>query len=202
MIARIHGRVGGPPAEEEEVEMAEVDPRLRATTVVAVIRDGAVAMASDGQVTVGEAVMKQGASKVRRSRHANALIGFAGGAADAMALTERLEAQLEAHPGNLRRASVELAKDWRTDRALRRLEAMLVVADPAHVLVVSGNGDVIEPDDGLAAIGSGGGYALAAARALLRRTELRAAEIARESLEVAAQICIYTNDQISLVELP
>lgn len=182
--------------------MAEVDPRLRATTVVAVIRDGAVAMASDGQVTVGEAVMKQGASKVRRSRHANALIGFAGGAADAMALTERLEAQLEAHPGNLRRASVELAKDWRTDRALRRLEAMLVVADPAHVLVVSGNGDVIEPDDGLAAIGSGGGYALAAARALLRRTELRAAEIARESLEVAAQICIYTNDQISLVELP
>jgi len=182
--------------------MGEAWQRLRATTVVAVIHDGAVAMASDGQVTVGETVVKQGAAKVRRSSHGRALIGFAGGAADAMALTERLEAQLEAHPGNLRRAAVELARDWRTDRALRRLEAMLVVADPEHILVVSGNGDVIEPDDGLAAIGSGGGYALAAARALRRRTELSAAEIAREALEVAAEICIYTNAHITLVELP
>lgn len=182
--------------------MAESTGRLRATTVMAVIRDGAVAMASDGQVTVGEAIMKQGAAKVRRSAHGDALIGFAGGAADAMALTERLEAQLEAHPGNLRRAAVELAKDWRTDRALRRLEAMLLVADTKHILVVSGNGDVIEPDDGLAAVGSGGGYALAAARALRRRTELQAAEIAREALEVAAEICIYTNAHITLVELP
>ncbi len=181
--------------------MAEALQRLRATTVVVVIRDGAVAMASDGQVTVGEAIMKQGATKVRASSDGAALIGFAGGAADAMALTERLEAQLEAHPGNVRRAAVELAKDWRTDRALRRLEAMLVVADREHILVVSGNGDVIEPDDGLAAIGSGGGYALAAARALLRRTELAAAEIARESLEVAAEICVYTNAHITLVEL-
>ena len=181
--------------------MAEALQRLRATTVVVVIRDGAVAMASDGQVTVGEAIMKQGATKVRASSDGAALIGFAGGAADAMALTERLEAQLEAHPGNVRRAAVELAKDWRTDRDLRRLEAMLVVADREHILVVSGNGDVIEPDDGLAAIGSGGGYALAAARALLRRTELAAAEIARESLEVAAEICVYTNAHITLVEL-
>ena len=181
--------------------MAEALQRLRATTVVVVIRDGAVAMASDGQVTVGEAIMKQGATKVRASSDGAALIGFAGGAADAMALTERLEAQLEAHPGNVRRAAVELSKDWRTDRALRRLEAMLVVADREHILVVSGNGDVIEPDDGLAAIGSGGGYALAAARALLRRTELAAAEIARESLEVAAEICVYTNAHITLVEL-
>ena len=181
--------------------MAEALQRLRATTVVVVIRDGAVAMASDGQVTVGEAIMKQGATKVRASSDCAALIGFAGGAADAMALTERLEAQLEAHPGNVRRAAVELAKDWRTDRALRRLEAMLVVADREHILVVSGNGDVIEPDDGLAAIGSGGGYALAAARALRRRTELAAAEIARESLEVAAEICVYTNAHITLVEL-
>ena len=181
--------------------MAEAMQRLRATTVVVVIRDGAVAMASDGQVTVGEAIMKQGATKVRASSDGAALIGFAGGAADAMALTERLEAQLEAHPGNVRRAAVELAKDWRTDRALRRLEAMLVVADREHILVVSGNGDVIEPDDGVAAIGSGGGYALAAARALRRRTELTAAEIARESLEVAAEICVYTNSHITLVEL-
>ena len=181
--------------------MAEALQRLRATTVVVVIRDGAVAMASDGQVTVGEAIMKQGATKVRASSDGAALIGFAGGAADAMALTERLEAQLEAHPGNVRRAAVELAKDWRTDRALRRLEAMLVVADREHILVVSGNGDVIEPDDGLAAIGAGGGYALAAARALRRRTSLAAAEIARESLEVAAEICVYTNAHITLVEL-
>jgi ATP-dependent HslUV protease subunit HslV len=181
--------------------MAEVMQRVRATTVVVVIRDGAVAMASDGQVTVGEEIMKQSAAKVRASSDGAALIGFAGGAADAMALTERLEAQLEAYPGNVRRAAVELAKDWRTDRALRRLEAMLVVADREHILVVSGNGDVIEPDDGLAAIGSGGGYALSAGRALRRRTELTAAEIARESLEVAAEICVYTNSHITLVEL-
>ena len=128
--------------------MAEALQRLRAPTVVVVIRDGAVAMASDGQVTVGEAIMKQGATKVRASSDGAALIGFAGGAADAMALTERLEAQLEAHPGNVRRAAVELAKDWRTDRALRRLEAMLVVADREHILVVSGNGDV-NGDNGL-----------------------------------------------------
>jgi ATP-dependent HslUV protease subunit HslV len=168
---------------------------VRATTVLAVIREGAIAMASDGQVTVGEAVMKQGAQKVRLAANGNALIGFAGGAADAMALTERLESRLEAHPGNVRRAAVELAKEWRMDRAL-------LLGDPDHVLVVSGNGDVIEPDDGVAAIGSGGAYALAAARALLRHSSLSATEIARAALGVAAEICIYTNDHVTVVELP
>ncbi len=178
------------------------DAPSRSTTVLAVIRNGAIAMASDGQVTLSEAVMKQGAQKVRRSAKGDALIGFAGGAADALALSERLEAKLEAHPGNVRRAAVELAREWRTDRALRRLEAMLLVGDRESILVVSGNGDVIEPDDGIAAIGSGGGYAMAAARALLRHTEFPAAEIAREALGIAAEICIYTNDRITVVEIP
>jgi len=175
---------------------------VRSTTVLAVIRDGVIAMASDGQVTVGEAVMKQGAQKVRRSAKGDAVIGFAGGAADALALTERLEAKLEAHPGNVRRAAVELAREWRTDRALRRLEAMLLVGDREHVLVVSGNGDVIEPDDGVAAIGSGGSYAVAAARAMFRHTELSATEIVEEALRIAAEICIYTNDRVTVVEIP
>ncbi len=175
---------------------------LHATTVIAVLRDGQLAMASDGQVTVGNAVVKSRATKVRRSARDSALIGFAGGAADALALTERLEARLEAHPGNLRRAAVELAKEWRTDRALRRLEALLLVGDPSGVLVLSGGGDVIEPDDGVAAIGSGGSFALAAARSLLRHTALPAEEIAREALRVAAEICIYTNDQIQVQTLP
>ena len=174
----------------------------RATTVIALIRNGEIAMASDGQVTLGNAVMKQGAQKVRRAADNTALIGFAGGAADAVALTERLEAKLEAHPGNVRRAAVELAKEWRVDRALRRLEALLLVGDRERVLVVSGNGDVIEPDDGVAAIGSGGAYALAAARALARHTDLDAKEIAAEALRLAAEICIYTNDQVTVVTLP
>jgi ATP-dependent HslUV protease subunit HslV len=175
---------------------------VRATTVLAVLRNGRLAMASDGQVTVGDAVVKRGAQKVRLAAKGRAVVGFAGGAADALALTERLEARLEAHPGNIRRAAVELAKEWRADRVLRRLEALLLVGDPQCVLVVSGNGDLIEPDDGIAAIGSGGSYALAAARALARRTELPADEIAREALRIAAEICIYTNDEISLVALP
>jgi ATP-dependent HslUV protease subunit HslV len=175
---------------------------IRSTTVLAVIRDDSIAMASDGQVTVSEAVMKQGAQKVRRSVKGDALIGFAGGAADALALSERLEAKLEAHPGNVRRAAVELAREWRTDRALRRLEAMLLVGDREHVLVVSGNGDVIEPDDGVAAIGSGGGYAMAAARALLRHTQLSAAQIVQEALGIAGEICIYTNDRVTVIEIP
>ncbi len=175
---------------------------LHATTVIAVLRDGRLAMACDGQVTVGNAIMKARAVKVRRAAREGALIGFAGGAADALALSERLEARLEAHPGNLRRAAVELAREWRTERALRRLEALLVVGDPSGVLVVSGSGDVIEPDDGIAAIGSGGSFALAAARALLRHTSLSADEIAREALLVAAGICIYTNDQIQVATLP
>jgi ATP-dependent HslUV protease subunit HslV len=176
--------------------------RLRATTVLAVLRAGKLAMASDGQVTVGDVVMKRGAQKVRTAGKGRALVGFAGGAADALALSERLEARLEAHPGNVRRAAVELAKEWRADRVLRRLEALLLVGDPQCVLVVSGNGDLIEPDDGIAAIGSGGPYALAAARALAHNTELPADEIAREGLRIAAEICIYTNDEISLVTLP
>ena len=173
----------------------------RSTTVVAILRNGRVAMAADGQVTVGEMVMKEKAEKVRKVAAGRAVVGFAGGVADALTLLERLEAKLEASPGNIRRAAVELARDWRTDRMLRRLEAMLLLGDAESLLVVSGNGDVIEPDDGIAAIGSGGAYALAAARALLQHTELSAEEIAEESLRVAARICIYTNDSISVESL-
>lgn len=175
---------------------------VRATTVLGVVREGRIAMASDGQVTLGEQVVKQGAQKVRRASRGQAVFGFAGGASDALALGERLEAKLEEHGGNLRRAVVELARDWRTDRSLRRLEAMMLVGDPESVLVVSGNGDLIEPDDGIAAIGSGAGYALAAARALARRGDLDAKEIAESALGIAAEICIYTNDSITVVTLP
>ncbi len=178
------------------------EQRVLSTTVIAVVRDGRIAMASDGQVTVGNTVMKQGAHKVRKATRHPALIGFAGGAADAMALTERLEGKLDEHSGNVRRAAVELAKEWRTDRALRRLEALLLVGDVECVLVVSGNGDVIEPDDGIAAVGSGGPYALTAARALSRHTQLGVDEIAAEALRLAAEICIYTNDNVSLETLP
>jgi ATP-dependent HslUV protease subunit HslV len=171
----------------------------RSTTVLAVLREGRLAMASDGQVTVGQTIVKRGAQKVRASSNGRALVGFAGGAADALALSD---AKLEAHRGSVRRAAVELARDWRTDRLLRRLEAMLVVGDPECLLVVSGTGDVIEPDDGIAAIGSGGPYALAAARALARHAGLPAPEIAREALRIAAEICVYTNDAITLLELP
>jgi ATP-dependent HslUV protease, peptidase subunit HslV len=176
--------------------------KTRATTVLGVLRDGRLAIAADGQVTIGQTVAKRGASKVRRIGKGRAIVGFAGGAADGLALVERLEAKLEAHTGNVRRAAVELAREWRTDRALRRLEAMLLLGDTEALLLVSGNGDVLEPDDGVAAIGSGGSYALAAARALLRHTKLSAEEIAREALGVAAEICIYTNDQIQVEMLP
>jgi ATP-dependent HslUV protease subunit HslV len=179
-----------------------VIPRIRATTVLGVLRDGKIAIAADGQVTIGQTIAKHGAQKVRLAGKGRAIVGFAGGAADGMALLERLEAKLEAHTGNVRRAAVELARDWRTDRALRRLEAMLLVGDPGALLMVSGNGDVLEPDDGIAAIGSGGAFALAAARALLRNTALSAEEIAREALGIAAEVCIYTNDQIQVVTLP
>ncbi len=175
---------------------------IRSTTVLAIVRDGMIAMASDGQVTVGEAVMKQTARKTRKAAKHDVLIGFAGGAADALALTERLESKLEEYSGNVRRAAVELAKSWRTDRALRRLEALLLIGNSECVLVVSGNGDVIEPDDGIVAVGSGGNFALAAARALADHTQLSGAEIAEEALRYAARICIYTNDNISVVTLP
>ena len=177
-------------------------PRIRSTTVLGVLRDGKIAIAADGQVTIGQTIAKHGAQKVRLAGKGKAIVGFAGGAADGMALLERLEAKLEAHTGNVRRAAVELARDWRTDRALRRLEAMLLVGDPSALLMVSGNGDVLESDDGIAAIGSGGPFALAAARALLRHTTLSAEEIAREALGIAAEVCIYTNDQIQVVQLP
>jgi ATP-dependent HslUV protease subunit HslV len=175
---------------------------IRSTTVVAALRDGRIAMGADGQVTLGEAVMKHGAEKVRRVAKGRAVVGFAGGVADALTLVERLEAKLEAYPGNVRRAAVELARDWRTDRILRRLEAMLLVGDPNSLLVVSGSGDVIEPDDGVAAVGSGSAYALAAARALVAQTDLAPAEVVREAMRIASEICIYTNDSIKVVTLP
>jgi ATP-dependent HslUV protease subunit HslV len=174
---------------------------IRSTTVLAIVRDGMIAMASDGQVTVGDAVMKQTAQKTRKAAKHDVLIGFAGGTADALALTERLEAKLDEYSGNVRRAAVELAKSWRTDRALRRLEALLLIGNSECVLVVSGNGDVIEPDDGIVAVGSGGNYALAAARALSDHTSFGAAEIAEAALGYAARICIYTNDNINVVTL-
>ncbi len=173
----------------------------RSTTVVAILRNGRVAMAADGQVTVGEMVMKEKAEKVRKVAGGRAVVGFAGGVADALTLLERLEAKLEASPGNIRRAAVELARDWRTDRMLRRLEAMLLLGDAESLLVVSGNGDVIEPDDGIAAIGSGGAYALAAARALLQHTELAAAEVPGEAKGGTARMCLYTYDTISVASL-
>lgn len=175
--------------------------RVRATTVAAVRRDGAVAMGADGQVTMGETVVKATATKVRTLKGDRILAGFAGGVADAFTLFEKLEEKLERFPGNLTRACVELAKEWRMDRYLRRLDALLLVADPEHLFVVSGDGNVLEPDEEVAAIGSGGAYALAAARALRNRTELDAASIVRDALEIAADICIYTNDQITVLGL-
>ena len=176
--------------------------RVRSTTVLAILREGRIAMAADGQVTIGDAVVKQKALKARKAAKHEVLIGFAGGAADALALTERLEAKLDEHSGNVRRAAVELAKSWRSDRALRRLEALLLIGNRDCVLVVSGNGDVIEPDDGIVAVGSGGNYALAAARALADHTQLGAAEIAEQALRDAARICIYTHENINVVTLP
>ncbi|MBE3585016.1 ATP-dependent protease subunit HslV [Desulfofundulus thermocisternus] len=172
------------------------------TTIIAVRRDGRVAMAGDGQVTFGQhTIMKHQAKKIRRLYKDRVIAGFAGSVADAFTLFEKFEGKLEAHSGQLQRAAVELAKEWRMDKFLRRLEALLVVADRQHLLVLSGGGEVIEPDDGIAAIGSGGPYALAAARALVRHTDLPVGEIAREALMIAAGICVYTNDRITVEEL-
>jgi ATP-dependent HslUV protease, peptidase subunit HslV len=180
-----------------------VNEKIHATTILSVRRNGTVVVAGDGQVTLGNTVMKGGAKKVRRLGEggANAIAGFAGGAADGIALFERLDGKLREHRGNLRRAVVELAKEWRTDRALRRLEAMIVVADAESTYLVSGSGDVIEPDDGVVAIGSGGPYALAAARALASHSDLGARAIAEAALQIAADICIYTNRSITVEEL-
>ncbi len=175
---------------------------MRATTVLLVRRDGNVAMASDGQVTLGNAVMKSGAAKVKRAGKGRVLVGFAGGAADGLALFTRFEGKLEEFNQNLERAVVELAKDWRTDRVLRQLEAVMIVADAEKSFLVSGTGDLLQPDDdGLLGIGSGGNFALAAARALLRHTTMSANEVAREAMRIAAELCIYTNDRLTLEEL-
>jgi ATP-dependent HslUV protease subunit HslV len=175
-------------------------PVIRATTILAVRRDGRVAIGGDGQVSVGETVMKANAVKVRALKGGKVLAGFAGAAADAFTLFEKFEEKLERHPDNLQRAAVELAKDWRSDRVLRRLEALLIVVDRASGFVLSGNGEIIEPDDGLLAIGSGGPYALSAARALIRETRLSAPEIVRKGLEIAGEICIFTNGNITVIE--
>nr|MBS0020556.1 ATP-dependent protease subunit HslV [Gammaproteobacteria bacterium] len=172
--------------------------QFRGTTVLAVRRGTTVAVGGDGQVSLGETVLKANARKVRRLYHDRVIAGFAGGTADAFTLFERFEGKLERHQGNLMRSAVELAKDWRTDRALRRLEALIVVADSATTLIVSGNGDVVEPEYEVAAIGSGGPYALAAARALLENTDLDARTIAERALAIAADICVYTNRQLTL----
>ena len=178
-----------------------MNENVRGTTVVAVRKGDQVAIAGDGQITTGDVVLKHGAKKVRTLYHDQVIAGFAGSVADALTLFERFELELEKYGGQLRRASIELAKEWRTDRVLRRLEAWLVVADTKEMLVLSGEGDVIEPDEDVVAIGSGGGYAQAAAKALLRHSELSAPEIARISMEIAASICIYTNDQITVLSL-
>ncbi len=176
-------------------------PRVRSTTILAVRHNGHSVLAGDGQVTLGESVVKQGARKIRRLYENKVLAGFAGSAADSFALFSRFEAKLEQYRGNLERSAVELAKDWRTDRVLRRLEAMLVVLDSKATFLLSGNGDLIEPDDGIIGIGSGGGYAMAAARALARNTDLDARTIAEQSMAIAADICIYTNASITIEEL-
>lgn len=173
----------------------------RSTTILAVRKDGRGALGGDGQVTLGAVVMKADAHKIRRLHNGQVVVGFAGAAADAFALLERFEAKLKDHQGSVPRAATELAKDWRTDRMLRRLEAMILALDKNHLLLVGGTGDVIQPSDGIAAIGSGGSYALAAARALAANTDLAAPDIVRKSLEIAGDLCVYTNRNIEVEEV-
>ncbi len=180
--------------------MGEIMP-LQGTTILAVRRNGKSAIAGDGQVTVGATVMKHNAKKVRKMFNDKVIAGFAGATADAFTLFEKFESKLEQYHGNLTRAAVELAKDWRTDRVLRRLEALMIVADIERSFILSGNGDVIEPEQGILAIGSGGPYALAAAQALMKHTSLEARAIVEESLRIAGDICIYTNKEITIEEL-
>jgi ATP-dependent HslUV protease subunit HslV len=177
-------------------------PKLRATTIVAVRKDGRVAIAGDGQVSLDTVIVKHTAKKLRRMYHNRVLAGFAGSVADAQQLADKFESKLEAAAGNLTRAAIDFAKEWRTDRVLRRLEAMMIVADPERLLLLSGDGNILEPDDGVAAIGSGGSYALAAAKAMVSHTDLPARTIVEEALRIAAQICVYTNDSIVSDELP
>lgn len=171
------------------------------TTIIAVRKGGKVAMAGDGQVTVGDVVMKHSARKIRRLHNDRVLAGFAGAVADALTLFDKFESQLQKHKGNLRKAAVELTKEWRTDRYLRHLEAQLIVADSTQLLILSGTGEVIEPDNGTVAIGSGGSYALAAARALIQHTDMPAEDVARSALEIAGDLCIYTNSNITLYSI-
>ncbi len=180
--------------------MREAANRWHGTTILGVKRNDEVALAGDGQVTYGDVVMKHGARKIRVLANGRVVAGFAGAVADALTLFEKFESQLRSNDDNLVRAAVELAKEWRTDRYLRRLEAQLIIADDEHLLVISGEGDVLEPDDGVVAIGSGGAYATAAARALLRHSELSSEEIVRAAMEITAELCIYTNDHI-LIEV-
>lgn len=175
--------------------------KIRATTVLAVRKDGRAVMAGDGQVSIGETIMKHKATKVRFMYKDKVLVGFAGAAADAFNLFERLEGKLEKYNGNLPRAAVELAKDWRTDKILRRLEALLLAMDDEHILIISGTGDVIEPDESVAAIGSGGPFAVAAARALMAHSDLDPASIVREAMKITASICLYTNEEIVVHEI-
>jgi ATP-dependent HslUV protease subunit HslV len=184
-----------------EVAGAPRAGRIRSTTVICVRRNGQVVMASDGQVTMGESVFKHKAKKIRRLYQDKVLAGFAGSTADAFSLFSRFEGKLEQFNGNLGRAAVELAKDWRTDKMLRSLEALLVVADAQQTFLLSGHGDVIEPDEGIAAIGSGGSFAMSAAKALMENTDLDAREIAQKAMVIAGQICIFTNDQITIEDL-
>lgn len=181
--------------------MSRIHPKFRSTTILSIRHRGRLAMAGDGQVTLGEVVVKHGAHKVRKIYRDTVLAGFAGSAADAMSLFARFEAKLEEYRGNLERGAVELVKDWRTDRVLRRLEAVLVVGDSERTFLLSGTGELIEPDDGLLAIGSGGACALAAARALVQHTQLEAADIAREAMRITAGIDIYTNDSVVVEEI-
>ncbi len=174
---------------------------MRSTTIICVRRKDRLAMAGDGQVSTGQTILKQTAKKIRRLHKDMILAGFAGATSDAFALFSRFETKLEEYRGNLSRAAIELAKDWRLDRALRQLEALLVVADKQTTFLISGTGDVVEPDDGIIAVGSGGPYALAAARALIKHTDLSAREIALEAMQISAGICVYTNDQITVEEL-
>lgn len=174
---------------------------LRSTTVIMVRKDNNVAVAGDGQVTLGETVLKSGATKVRRLYDGKIIVGFAGATADALALLSRLESKLEQYQGNLERAAIELAKDWRTDKVLRNLQALMITTDEKHSFLLSGNGDVITPEEGVLAIGSGGSYAMASAKALIKHTNLSAKEIAFESLKIASEICIYTNQNIVVEEI-
>ncbi|HLK58200.1 MAG TPA: ATP-dependent protease subunit HslV [Chthonomonadaceae bacterium] len=181
---------------------SETKPKIRSTTIVAVKRADQVALAGDGQVTLEHTVLKHNARKVRRLYQNKVLAGFAGSVADAQSLADKFESKLEQSNGNLTRAAIEFAKEWRTDRIMRRLEAMMIVTDGEHLYILSGDGNVVEPDDGVAAIGSGGMYASSAAKALLKNTEMSAKEIVTEAMRIAAEICIYTNDKITVDALP